>query len=207
MTEPAASLLTPADTVVALIDHQPSTGVDVQSIDRGVLINNTAGLAKSAKVFDVPVVLSTIVAERGGPIFPEVTAAFPGQEAVDRTNTNAWEDAAFVAAVEATGRRKLVIAGLWTEVCAAFTALSARAAGYEVYVCTDACGGVTVEAHEMAVLRMTQAGIIPVTWLQVLSELQRDWNNTATVEAAVAVSLEHGGGVALRSRYGMALSG
>jgi len=189
-----AKLLTPENSAILFIDHQPQMAFAVQSMDRGLLTNNVTGLAKTAKVFSVPVVLTT-VAEKSfsGPIFPEIAAALPGEPIIDRTNMNAWEDKNFKAAVAKTGRKKLVIAGLWTEVCVALPTLSAIAEGYEVYVVTDASGGVSTEAHNASVQRMVQAGAIPVTWIQVMLEYQRDWARSNTYAGVIDIVQQHGG--------------
>lgn len=156
---PGPDLLTPDNCAVLFVDHQPQMFFGTGSGDRTAIINAAVGLAKAARVFDVPVVLSTVAAESfSGPLLPPLADVFPDHKIVDRTTMNAWEDVAFVEAVKATGRKKLVIAGLWTEVCVVLPALSALAQGYEVYVVTDASGGVTPQAHEHAVQRMIQAG-------------------------------------------------
>ncbi len=193
-THAASSLLTPDDAVFALVDHQPAMLAGVQSHDRTAVVSHVAALAKVAKAFGVPTVLSTIDADNfSGPILNQIREVFPHQEVIDRSSMNAFEDEHFVRAIEATGRTKLVIAGLWTEVCVAFPTLSALESGYEVYVVTDASGGVSVEAHEMAVQRMTAAGATPLNWLTVLLELQRDWARKETYDATGSVILEHGG--------------
>ncbi|GAA4661976.1 hydrolase [Streptomyces youssoufiensis] len=205
---PSPDLLTPDNCAVLFIDHQPQMFFGTGSGDRTAIINSTVGLAKSAKVFDVPVVLSTVAAETfSGPLMPRLAEVFPEQRIVDRTTMNAWEDANFVEAVKATGRKKLVIAGLWTEVCVVLPALSAIAQGYEVYVVTDASGGVSPQAHEHAVQRMIQAGAVPVTWVQVLLELQRDWARTETYAAVGDVVKEHGGTYGLGMVYAQAIIG
>lgn len=205
---PSPDLLTPENCAVLFIDHQPQMFFGTGSGDRTAIINATVGLAKAAKAFDVPVVLSTVAAESfSGPILPQLTDVFPDQEIVDRTSMNAWEDAAFVEAVKATGRQKLVVAGLWTEVCVVLPTLSALAQGYEVYVVTDASGGVSPQAHEHAVQRMLKAGAAPVTWVQVLLELQRDWARTETYGATTGVVKEHGGTYGLGLVYAQAFIG
>ncbi|MGY5032960.1 hydrolase [Streptomyces sp. 900116325] len=191
---PSSDLLTPDNCAVLFVDHQPQMYFGAGSGDRTAVINATVGLAKAAKVFDVPVVLSTVAAKSfSGPLMPQLADVFPDQAIVDRSTMNAWEDVAFVEAVKATGRKKLVITGLWTEVCVVLPALSALAQGYEVYVVTDASGGLTPQAHEHAVQRMTQSGAVPVTWVQVLLELQRDWARTETYVPVMDVVKEHGG--------------
>ncbi|MER6329309.1 hydrolase [Streptomyces sp. NPDC014983] len=203
---PSPDLLTPDNCAVLFVDHQPQMFFGTGSGDRTAIINSTLGLAKAAKVFDVPVVLSTVAAESfSGPIMPQLKGVFPEQEIIDRTSMNAWEDAAFVEAVKATGRKKLVIAGLWTEVCVVLPALSAIAQGYEVYVVTDASGGVSPQAHEHAVQRMIQAGVVPVTWVQVLLELQRDWGRTETYVPVTEVVKEHAGAYGLGVVYAQAM--
>lgn len=168
----AGRLLTPQAVAIALVDHQPAVAFPITSIDRQTLVNNSVALTKTAVAFKVPLVLSTIREDASGPLFEEITAAAPGVPVVARpSRRNAWQDPNFVRAVEATGRKKLVMAGLWTEVCLALTTTSAIEAGYQVYIVTDASGGTTKEAHDMAVLRMVQAGATPVTWLQVNREL------------------------------------
>ncbi|WP_055697365.1 MULTISPECIES: hydrolase [Streptomyces] len=205
---PGPDLLTPDNCAVLFVDHQPQMFFATGSGDRTAIINSTVGLAKAAKVFDVPVVLSTVAAESfSGPLLPQLAAVFPEQEAIDRTSMNAWEDAAFVEAVKATGRTKLVVAGLWTEVCVVLPTLSALSQGYEVYVVTDASGGVSPQAHEHAVQRMVQAGAVPVTWVQVLLELQRDWARAETYVPVTEVVKEHAGAYGLGVVYAQAVIG
>ncbi|MFF7391096.1 hydrolase [Streptomyces scabiei] len=205
---PGPDLLTPDNCAVLFVDHQPQMFFGTGSGDRTAIINATVGLAKAAKVFDVPVVLSTVAAESfSGPLLPQLADVFPDRKTVDRTTMNAWEDVAFVEAVKATGRRKLVIAGLWTEVCVVLPALSALAQGYEVYVVTDASGGVSPQAHEHAVQRMIQAGAVPVTWVQVLLEFQRDWAREETYGPTTEVVKEHGGAYGLGIVYAQAVIG
>ncbi|MDT0468135.1 hydrolase [Streptomyces gibsoniae] len=200
--DPAPSLLTPQDSVVLLVDHQPQMFFGTTSTDRGDIINATVGLAKAAKVFDVPVVLTTVAAKTfSGPLLGPLADQFPGVEPIDRTTMNCWEDARVVDAVKATGRPKIVMAGLWTEVCIALAGLSARAQGYEVYVPTDACGGVSLEAHENALRRITQHGIVTTTWLTTMLEWQRDWGRTETYDAVSKVVMEHAGAYGLGVAY------
>ncbi|WP_089104222.1 hydrolase [Streptomyces hyaluromycini] len=205
---PGPGLLTPDNCAVLFVDHQPQMFFGTGSGDRTAIVNSTLGLAKAAKAFGVPVVLSTVAAESfSGPIMPQLADVFPGQKIIDRTTMNAWEDEAFVEAVKATGRKKLVIAGLWTEVCVVLPVLSAIAQGYEVYVVADASGGVTPQAHEHAVQRMVQGGAAPVTWVQVLLELQRDWARAETYEAVTNVVKEHGGAYGLGLVYAQTMIG
>ncbi|HEY8978948.1 MAG TPA: hydrolase [Streptomyces sp.] len=205
---PSPDLLTPDNCAVLFIDHQPQMFFGTGSGDRTAIINSTVGLAKAAALFDVPVVLSTVAAESfSGPLLPQLADVFPGQKVIDRTSMNAWEDLAFVEAVKATGRRKLVVAGLWTEVCVVLPTLSAIAQGYEVYVVTDASGGVTPQAHEHAVQRMIQGGAVPVTWVQVLLELQRDWARGETYGPVTELVKEHAGTYGLGIVYAQAFIG
>lgn len=197
---PQSRLLTPGTVTVALVDHQPAVAFPITSIDRQTLVNNSVALTKTAVAFKVPLVLSTIREDSSGPLFEEITAAAPGVPVIARpSRRNAWEDPNFVRAVEATGRKKLVMAGLWTEVCLALTTLSAIEAGYQVYIVTDASGGTTKEAHDMAVQRMIQAGAIPVTWLQVNRELlDASTPQPAALNAAIrAIDKEHSGALGL----------
>lgn len=206
--KPSPRLLTPQNSVVILIDHQPQMAFATKSIGIVDLRNNVTGLAKAAKVFKVPTILTT-VAERSfsGPIFPEVQRVFPEQKPIDRTTMNSWEDPRIVEAVKKTGRKKLVIAALWTEVCLVTAALSAIDEGYEVYIVTDASGGVSRDAHDMAVQRLIQAGAVPVTWLQVLLEYQRDWARQGTYAAVTGIAKEHGGGYGLGIIYAKEMFG
>jgi nicotinamidase-related amidase len=205
---PSPDLLTPDNCAVLFVDHQPQMFFGTGSGDRTAIINATVGLAKAARTFDVPVVLSTVAAESfSGPLLPQLADVFPERKIIDRTTMNAWEDLDFVEAVKSTGRRKLVLAGLWTEVCVVLPALSALAQGYEVYVVTDASGGVSPQAHEHAVQRMVQAGAVPVTWVQVLLELQRDWARTETYAATTDVVKEHAGAYGLGVVYAQAMLG
>ncbi|MGK4584884.1 hydrolase [Kitasatospora sp. HPMI-4] len=205
---PSPDLLTPDNAVVLFVDHQPQMFFGTGSGDRVAIINATVGLAKAAKAFEVPAVLTTVASESfSGPILPQLGAVFPDAEIIDRTSMNAWEDPALVEAVKATGRGKVVIAGLWTEVCLVMPVLSMIAQGYEVYVVADASGGVSPQAHEHAVQRMTQAGAVPVTWLQVLLELQRDWARTETYGAVMEIVKEHAGAYGLGVVYAQTVIG
>ncbi|MFF7341947.1 hydrolase [Streptomyces sp. NPDC008163] len=203
---PSPDLLTPDNAMMLFVDHQPQMFFGAASADRAGVINATVGLAKSARVFDVPVVLSTVAAESfSGPILPQLLDVFPKHAVIDRTSMNAWEDAALVEAVKATGRRKIILSGLWTEVCLVLPALSALGQGYEVYVVADASAGVTAESHEHAMQRMTAAGAVPVTWLQVLLELQRDWARGETYAATLDVVKEHGGAYGMGVVYAQSM--
>ncbi len=194
MSKKIHSLLSPDHCAVIMIDYQPQMFFGIQSIDRGMLINNVLGLAKSAKTFRVPTILTSVASKTfSGGFLPQVAAEFPGQEIIDRTTMNTWEDKRVVAEVKKIGRTKLVLGGLWTEVCIVLPTIQALEAGYEVYIITDACGGVSTMAHDMAILRMVQAGAVPMTWLQFLLELQRDWARQETYEATTKIVGEHGG--------------
>ena len=205
---PSSRLLTPHNSMLLLIDHQPQMAFASHSIDVQLLINNVTGLAKSAKIFNVPVVLTTVAAKSfSGPLFPGVQEVYSSQAPIDRTTMNCWEDPKVVEAVKRTDRKKLIMAALWTEVCLATAALSALDDGYEVYIVTDASAGVTVEAHEMAIQRMIQAGAVPTTWLQVLLEWQRDWARQETYDAVLNVAKEHAGGYGLGINYAKTMLG
>jgi nicotinamidase-related amidase len=187
------ALLTPDNCVLILIDHQPFQFAGLRSHDTQTIINNVVGLAKSAKAFDVPTLLTTVVEERGGYLIKPLQDIFPEQKPLDRTFINTWEDPRVVNWVKETGRKKIVMAALWTEICLAMPVIHALGQGYEIYIVTDASGGVSVEAHEMAIQRMVQAGAVPITWTVLASELQRDWARTATVPALTQMLVEHMG--------------
>ncbi|MCS0502953.1 hydrolase [Ancylobacter mangrovi] len=189
-----ASLLRPEDSVLVLIDHQPYQLANLNSHEPQMVINNTAGLAKAARAFGVPTILTTVIAERGGLLFPQITDVFPAQEIIDRTLINTWEDPKVVDAVKATGRKQLIIAGLWTEVCVAMPTIQALGEGWDVTVVTDACGGVSVESHEVAIQRMIAAGANMMTWIAVAAEWQRDWARLDTAGKLTEVFVQHGGG-------------
>ncbi|MGW9031765.1 hydrolase [Streptomyces sp. NPDC055722] len=205
---PSPDLLTPDNAVMLFVDHQPQMFFGTGSGDRTAIINATVGLAKAAKAFDVPVVLTTVAAESfSGPLLPQLAEVFPGQEIIDRTTMNAWEDSAVVEAIKATGRKKIILSGLWTEVCLVLPALSALGQGYEVYVVADASGGISPQAHEHALQRMINAGAVPVTWIQVLLELQRDWARTETYLPVMDIVKEHGGAYGLGVVYAQSVIG
>lgn len=208
MNKSSLELLTPTNCTIALIDHQPQMFFGVESANRQTIVNNVVGLAKTAKAFKVPTVLTTVAAKSfSGPLIPQLQAVFPDQKPIDRTTMNSWEDKNFVAAVEKTKRKKLVIAALWTEVCLAFPAISAIEAGYDVYAVVDASGATTVEVHNAAIQRMVHVGIIPVTWIQVLCELQRDWARKETYEPVMKIIKEHGSAYGLGVVYAESMLG
>lgn len=208
MADRVRELLTPDNCVVALIDHQPQMLFGVSNFDRQGVINNTVGLAKAAKLFGVPTVLSTVETTGfSGYMWPQLRAVFPDAPLYERTSMNAWEDAPFKAAVEATGRRKIVLAGLWTEVCVAFPAIQAIAEGYEVYVVEDACGDISEVAHRAAMQRVAQAGAVPMTWIQTMLEWQRDWARQATYGGVVDIVAQHGGAYGVGIEYARTMLG
>lgn len=188
------ALLRPQDSVVVLIDHQPYQFANLNSHEPALIVNNVVGLAKGAKVFDVPTILTTVIEERGGYLIKQLQDVFPDQKPIDRTFINTWEDEKVVEAVKATGRKQLILAALWTEVCLAMPTIQALAEGYDVFIVTDASGGVSAESHDMAVRRMVAAGAVPITWLAVLSEWQRDWAREESAAALTDVVVEHAGG-------------
>ncbi|HHN8302837.1 hydrolase [Morganella morganii] len=195
-------LLNPQNSAVIFIDHQPQMAFGVANIDRQQLKNNTVGLAKAAKIFNVPTIYTSVETESfSGYIWPELLAVHPESKPIERTSMNSWEDPKFVEAVKATGRKKLVMAALWTEVCLNFPTLMAIEAGYEVYIVTDASGGTSVDAHERSIDRMVQAGAIPVTWQQVLLEYQRDWSRKETYDAVMGLVQEHSGAYGMGVDY------
>ncbi len=180
--------LTPQNCALALIDYQPAMFFGVQSHDRLGVMHNAVVLAKTAKLFKLPTILSTVAKDSfSGPLAPEIADIFKGQQIIDRTSINAWLNADFKKAVEATGRKKIVLAGLWTEACVLFPTLDMLKAGYEVYIPADACGDVSLEAHERSMQRLIQAGAVPITSLQFLFELQQDWARSATYEGVIEI--------------------
>ena len=200
------SLLDPAEIAVTLIDHEPQMYFGVEGACRDSVLNAATGLAKTAKAFQIPLILSTVEANTfSGPLVSKVQTVYPDITPIDRTTLNAWEDPKFKAAVEATQKKKLLIAGLWTEVCVALPALSLIEDGYEVYVVADASAGSSRQAHQMALQRMIQAGAKPVTWQAVLLELQRDWANKDTYQTVTAIIREHGGAYGLGLEYASAM--
>ena len=158
-----------------------------------MVINNVTGLAKTAKAFNIPTILTTVTEERGGRIFKSIQDVFPDQKTIDRTFINAWEDKRVVEAVKKTGRRKVVFAALWSEMCLAMPVIHAMGDGYEAYVVTDASGGVSGEAHDMAIRRLVAAGAQPITWLGMAGELQRDWARTAKLNEVGQIMFHHAG--------------
>ncbi|MDQ2081680.1 hydrolase [Xanthobacteraceae bacterium Astr-EGSB] len=205
---PGKGLLSPTDHMLIMIDFQSQMAFATKSIDAVTLRNNAALVASAAAGFKVPTILTT-VAEKSfsGPMFSEVTGPFPGQALLDRTSMNTWEDAAVIERVNAIGKRRIVLAGLWTGVCIVGPALSALDQGFEIYVVTDACGDVSEEAHERAVDRMVSAGAVPMTSLQYLLELQRDWARSETYGLTTGIATRYGGAYGLGIIYAKTMFG
>lgn len=195
-------LLTPDNCVVALIDHQPQMLFGVTSIDRQTLINNVVGFAKAARVFDVPLILSTVETKAfSGNLWPQLQSVYPQKTPIERSSMNSWDDKNFVAAIEKSGRKKIVLGGLWTEVCVTFPALQAMHDGYEVYVVEDLCGDLDERTHNAAMRRVEQAGAKPVTWIQVMLEWQRDWAQRETYNAVMDIVKNHAGAYGMGVEY------
>ncbi len=208
IAKPGKTLLSPADHTLILIDHQSQMAFATKSIDPVLLRSNTALVAEAAAGFGVSTILTTVAEKTfSGPIFPEIKTAFPNQDTLDRTSMNTWEDEAVIREVNRIGKGRLVIAGLWTSVCIVGPTLSAIDQGFEVYVIADACGDVTEEAHERAMQRMIQAGARPITSLQYLLELQRDWARGETYELTTGIAKRFGGGYGLGIIYAKTMFG
>ena len=203
MTSSKLEVLTPANCQIIFIDHQPQMAFGVQSIDRQVLKNNTVSLAKAAKVFNIPTIITTVETESfSGNTYPELLDVFPGQDILERTSMNSWDDQKVRDALQANGKKKVVVAGLWTEVCNNSFARCAMLEGdYEIYMVADASGGTSKEAHDYAMQRMIQAGVIPVTWQQVMLEWQRDWARKETYTAVMDIVREHSGAYGMGVDY------
>lgn len=189
------SLLTPENCALLVIDYQPPQMNTVRSMDPAKLMANIMAVVETAKLFNLPMILTSVGVESGvnPDTAPALKTAMEGSPSMDRTSINAWEDVDFVRAVEATGRRKLVMCALWTEVCLAFPALDALREGYEVFPVVDAVGGTSLEAHDAALRRIEAAGAQPISWIGFLCELQRDWNRGATAGGMIEVGLHQGG--------------
>ena len=199
-------LLTPDNCVVTLIDLQPQMLFGVSNFDRQSIINNNVALSKAARVFDVPVVLSTVETKSfSGNLWPQIQALFPKVTPIERSSMNSWDDENFVAAIRKTGRKKIVLAGLWTETCVALPTIQAIHDGYEVYVVEDCCGDVSQLAHENAMKRVIQAGAKPVTSLSGMLEWQRDWAQRDSYDAVMEIVKTHCGayGVGVEYAYTM----
>jgi nicotinamidase-related amidase len=195
------ALIQPDQCVLLLVDMQAGLGFGTESIPRQVLLNNAVALAQTAAAFSIPVIATTSASRvYSGPLFPQVQAVLPDLKPMERRNMNAWEDEAVRTAVQATGRKRILLAGLLTEACVSFPALSAIKDGYDVFVVGDSCGGLTPSSHDLALRRIEQAGGHLTSWIQVVLEFQRDWTRHDTYEAARAIVVENGGG------YGMGLA-
>jgi len=196
-------LLTPQNSQIIFIDHQPQMAFGVQSIDRQVLKNNTVGLAKAAKIFNIPTTITTVETESfSGHTYPELLAVFPENPLLERTSMNSWDDQKVRDALAANGRKKVIVSGLWTEVCNnSFAFCAMLEGGYEIYMVADASGGTSVDAHNYAMDRMVQAGVVPVTWQQVLLEWQRDWAHRETYNDVMALVKEHSGAYGMGVDY------
>lgn len=199
------ALLRPDDSILVLIDHQPYQFTNLNSHEPTMIINNVIGLAKAAKIFEVPTILTTVIEERGGHLIKGLQDVFPEQKPIDRTFINTWEDPKVTDRVKKSGRKQLILAALWTEICLAMPAIQALGEGYDVFIVTDASGGVSAEAHDMAVRRMVQVGAVPITWMAVAAEWQRDWAREKTAVGLSNVLLEHGGGSGVALAWEMQL--
>jgi nicotinamidase-related amidase len=203
MSNPKLEVLTPQNSQLLFIDQQPQMAFGVQSIDRQVLKNNVVGLAKAAKIFDIPTTITSVESQSfSGFTYPELLDVFPGQPLLERTSMNSWDDQKVRDALAANGRNKIVVSGLWTEVCNNTFALSAMLeGGYEIYMVEDASGGTSKDGHDYAMQRMIQAGVVPVTWQQVMLEWQRDWARRETYDAVMNVVREHSGAYGMGVDY------
>lgn len=200
------SLLDPQDVAILLIDHEPQMFFGVEGACRNSVLNAVTAMAKTAKIFNIPIILSTVEAKTfSGPLVSKVQSVYPDITPIDRTTLNAWEDQNFQAAVKQTKRKKLLIAGLWTEVCVTLPTLAALEDGYDIYVVADASAGSSKQAHQMAIQRVVQAGAKPVTWQAALLEMQRDWANKDTYQAVMTLIQEHGGTYGIGVEYANAM--
>ncbi|MBB3214223.1 nicotinamidase-related amidase [Herbaspirillum sp. Sphag1AN] len=203
MTNPKLEVLTPENCQIIFIDQQPQMAFGVQSMDRQVLKNNTVALAKAAKAFSIPSIITTVETESfSGHTYPELLDVFPGKDILERSSMNSWDDQKVRDALAANGRKKVIVSGLWTEVCNNTFALCAMAeGGYEIYMVADASGGTSKEAHDYAMQRMIQAGVVPMTWQQVMLEWQRDWARKETYAAVMDIVREHSGAYGMGVDY------
>ncbi|MDQ7250937.1 hydrolase [Dongia sedimenti] len=203
MSQSKLEVLTPQNSQIIFIDQQPQMAFGVQSIDRQVLKNNVVGLAKAAKIFQIPTTITTVETQSfSGYTYPELLDVFPNQKVLERTSMNSWDDQKVRDALKANGRKKVVVSGLWTEVCNTTFALCAMLeGGYEIYMVADASGGTSKDAHDYAMQRMVQAGVVPMTWQQVLLEWQRDWARKDTYDAVVGLVKEHSGAYGMGVDY------
>jgi nicotinamidase-related amidase len=203
MNNPKLEVLTPTNCQLIFIDHQPQMAFGVQSMDRQALKNNTVALAKAAKVFNIPTTITTVETEAfSGHTYPELLDVFPGKPTLERSSMNSWDDQKVRDALAANGKKKVIVSGLWTEVCNNSFALCAMLEGdYEIYMVADASGGTSKEAHDYAMQRMVQAGVVPVTWQQVMLEWQRDWAHRDSYEAIMAIVRDHSGAYGMGVDY------
>ncbi|WP_175926166.1 hydrolase [Burkholderia cepacia] len=203
MSNAKLEVLTPHNSQIIFIDQQPQMAFGVQSIDRQTLKNNVVGLAKAAKAFNIPTTITTVESDSfSGYTYPELLDVFPNQKTLERTSMNSWDDQKVRDALAANGRKKVVVSGLWTEVCNTTFALCAMLeGGYEIYMVADASGGTSKDAHDYAMQRMIQAGVVPVTWQQVTLEWQRDWARRDTYDAVMAIAKEHSGAYGMGVDY------
>ena len=203
MSKNKQDVLTPSNCQLIFIDQQPQMAFGVQSIDLQTLKNNVVGLAKAAKIFDIPIIITTVETESfSGHTYPELLDVFPDAPLLERTSMNSWDDQKVRDALARNGQKKVVVSGLWTEVCNCTFALSAmHDADYEIYMVADASGGTSLDAHKYAMDRMVQAGVVPVTWQQVLLEWQRDWARKETYDATIALVQEHSGAYGMGVDY------
>ncbi|KVW79485.1 hydrolase [Burkholderia cepacia] len=203
MSNAKLEVLTPHNSQIIFIDQQPQMAFGVQSIDRQTLKNNVVGLAKAAKAFNIPTTITTVESDSfSGYTYPELLDVFPNQKTLERTSMNSWDDQKVRDALAANGRKKVVVSGLWTEVCNTTFALCAMLEGdYEIYMVADASGGTSKDAHDYAMQRMIQAGVVPVTWQQVALEWQRDWARRDTYDAVMEIAKEHSGAYGMGVDY------
>jgi nicotinamidase-related amidase len=203
MSNSKLEVLTPQNSQLIFIDHQPQMAFGVQSIDRQVLKNNVVGLAKAAKIFGIPTTITSVESlSFSGFTYPELLDVFPGKPLLERTSMNSWDDQKVRDALAENGRKKIVVSGLWTEVCNNTFALSAMLeGGYEIYMVEDASGGTSKDGHDYSMQRMIQAGVVPVTWQQVMLEWQRDWARRETYDAIMNVVREHSGAYGMGVDY------
>lgn len=196
------TLLVPSECALVMVDQQAGLAFGVGSVDRQTLLNNVIALARTANVFNLPVIVSTSASKvYSGPLMPAIRAVLPNVPVIERRNMNLWEDDAARSAVTATDRRRLLVCGLLTEACVSFPVLSALAESYDVFVVGDACGGLTAASHDLALRRMEAAGARMTSWIQVLLELQRDWTRHETYDGARAIVETHGGGYGIGLAY------
>jgi nicotinamidase-related amidase len=203
VTQSKLELLTPDNCQLIFVDHQPQMAFGVQSIDRQTLKNNVVALARSARVFNVPTIITTVETDGfSGHTYPELLDVFPDAPLLERTSMNSWDDQKVRDALAANGRRKVVVSGLWTEVCNCMFALCAMQEGdYEIYMVADASGGTSIDAHKYAMERMVQVGVVPMTWQQVLLEWQRDWARKDTYDQTIGIVQEHSGAYGMGVDY------